>query len=129
MTLSAHEFDLIGSPGSPATLTPGASTSGVTLNMTFYAGTFSAVLAGQVATTAVPSAGTTIQWFYSLNGSDNIYDQSIQVIPPINGTSWVGPWRPPIEAQYAGCLVQNNDAGSVNVSVWIQGALTASTNL
>jgi hypothetical protein len=131
MSLSRTETDLLGSPGSPTSISAGSAATSTALDLTSVAGTYSAVLGGAVIVGgSSPSASPTVTWQYSLDGTNYVNDPSVQSLPTTaSTTNYVGPYRPPPEAKKARAVVTNNDAGSVAVTAFVQGTVLASSNL
>lgn len=129
MSLTRTESDLIGTHASPASIAAGGNSSGA-VDLTTTAGTFEAEIGAQVTIGSSPSAGPTVQFGYSLDGTNYFNDGGAITLPTTASTTfYVGPYLPPMAAKKAQITITNNDGGSVSITAWAAATTLASSNL
>jgi hypothetical protein len=129
MSVTRTETDIIGSVASPASIAHGANASG-TVDLTATAGTFDAAIGGAVIVGTVVSAGPTVAFYFSLDGTNYIQDGGNVAIPVTASTTTpFGPYVPPPAAKAAKVTINNNDTGTVAITAWAQVTTLSSNNL
>lgn len=123
ITITRTSSNLIGSPGSPASLAAATPVSG-TLDMTSPAG----VVEGSIGVELImggtaPTTSPTVQFFYSLDGTTFIQDGGTITLTVVASTSYDLRYDAPDAASKVKVTVTN---GATNgITLWAQGQTLA----
>ena len=119
-TYTRTQTNLIGTQASPAPIAISASANG-TVATASGGSLFECVIGGAVIIGgSVPTSNPTVQFGYTLDGTNYISDGGPFVVPVTTGTYYYGPYEPPVGALGANVVVTNGTGNAI--TAWFQAS-------
>ena len=123
---------MIGTHASPTTVATNTSQTG-TLDLTGATQSVTGVYDAFVSAalnfgSLIPTSNPTVQWFYSVDGTNYDQDGGTQTVTPVASQTVSVGWYPPMPCQGAKVTVTNNDS-TRTFTVWAKGSLLSDSNL
>ncbi len=124
ITVTRTKTDMIGTPGSPATISAAATTTATALSHTTPAGAIDASIGlVLIAGATAPTSAVTIRYQFSEDGTNYVQDGADILITMANAVTYYFRYDPPESAQASRVVVVNGASNAI--TAWCQGSTVA----